>query len=282
MKIRYYLILLLCLLFPVILIYILSQYEIRRNQGSVDIHLEQMAYGNAMPIMYGDINEIIQVQGKVDANQFSKITVEPSLTDVAYELELGVEYLLDEPILANEDSVVSSPVNGILTTIKEDVEEQVVLEFLDLGRLSINLFFDQEVRLDPAVVYQVQIKDQTYELENAKASHVHHQEGYLVHFDFVGKTPALLYQEEIEGLFFSGRADISVLIAPLNSVYRSSVSGSPAVRIVSQYGQFIEERPVRVGLQDLDHISIVGVEEGLFVDAGAALVYGGLSSNQGE
>lgn len=280
MKVRYYLILLFVLLIPIVLIFLLTRQELQANRPAERANLIQTAYGNAIPVQYGEIRESMPVEGTVLADSYFELSVPESLVEEVSYLSAGDEFKSGDLIASSVSEELRLSEDAVFESFIRGNDGSLNLQFRSFNQLSIELFFERDLRLDSDGSFLLAVGNESYELRNPVKSRQYFDEGVRLLFDLQTEANNLLHGQPLSAVFYTGVVETGILNVPLSSLYFSRSLNQYAVRLVSETNTFIEEVAVQTGVQDLENIAVVGLDEGMYVDDGASRVYGHTALNE--
>jgi len=255
---------------PLILITTLTYTEIKSYEPLPEYNITAKAYGEIDSVFRGDIEEIVEISGKFISEDYIYYDFVYGDSDfIKIHSKEGSEVKKEDILIEVGDKKYTSTYNGIVEEIiytsgKGYVKilniENIVFEVLIPASL-INLFnvdkLETETKESIKSIYTSEI------IASGKIRTI---------FEIISSEDYRKYYYGQISTFrvYTGRTLENVLLVDKNSIYQKQLNGPYFVREVTSEGDFIYEREVLTGIQNLNSITVVGIEEGAYVDKGYA------------
>lgn len=261
-------ILLTCLLLaPVGILYVISQNEQAQYQPEPVPAVEELAYGDIVPVIRRDIYETIKISGTVVS--VSDFFVELKARD-PYDLRFMVsvgDVIHPGDLMAYDGSTeIISDVYGLIREIS--LGNDPYLRLCSLEDLALECYVNDTQRTilqrsslelldEDGIALTLLDMDEIY--TNGNLTHV------LLRYD----SENLRYGQTFSDLIITtGKIYSQALVVDECCVYTKPNTDSYYLRLVDQDGHFISETEVKVGYSDGTYICVSGIEEGTLCDSG--------------
>lgn len=255
------------LLMPVGLLYIISRNEQLQYQAETVPVVEELAYGDVVPIVRRDIEETVTISGTIVSASvfFAELNVSDPYS-LRFLVAIG-DVLHPGDVIAYDGSrKILSDCRGVIREI--DLGTAPYLRMDSLDDLALECYVSSTQR---AVLERESLKltdENGSRLTVLKVDDICTDENLtrvLIKYD----TDGLRYGQTFSELTLTtGKVYTQALVVNAECVYQKADSDSYFLRMVTQDGHFLSEAEVQIGYTDGTYICISGVEEGAFCDSG--------------
>ena len=263
----FYFVLVCLLLMPVGLLYIISRNEQLQYQAETVPVVEELAYGDVVPIVRRDITETITISGTIVSASvfFAELNVSDPY-NLRFLVAIG-DVLHPGDVIAYDGSrKILSDCRGVIREIDLGTAPYLRMDSLDDFALECYVNSTQRAILERE---SLKLTDENgSRLTVLKVDDICTDENLtrvLIKYD----TDGLRYGQTFSELTLTtGKVYTQALVVNAECVYRKAGSDSYFLRTVTQDGHFLSEAEVQIGYTDGTYICISGVEEGSFCDSG--------------
>ena len=259
---------LICLLLaPVGILYFISQNEQAQYQPEPVPVVEELAYGDVLPVVRRDIYETIKINGTVvSASDFFVELKARDPYDLRFMVSVGDVIHPGDLIAYDGSKKIVSDAYGLISEIS--LGNDPYLRLCSLEDLALECYVNDTQR---AILQRSSLElldedgtsltlldmDEIY--TNGNSIRV------LLRYD----AENLRYGQTFSDLILStGKVYSQALVVDERCVYRKPNTDSYYLRLVDQDGHFISETQVKVGYSDGTYICVSGIEEGTLCDSG--------------
>lgn len=270
--------LLLCLLIaPVGILYMISEEEQKQYLSKPVPVVEELAYGDIVPVGRMDMKETVTLSGKITGTK--EFFMELPCKD-PYSLRFMVE---QGDVIHSGDLIAYEGMKEIIATA-DGLMKEICLgtnSYLRIVSLE-DLALECEITDKQASVFRRDSLSLSNEdgklLQVLELSEIYSASGtlkLLLKYD----TESIVYGQPVDNLtLYTGKTYSQALVVEKRCVYQKTSTEKYYVRLVDELGHFLQEAEVTLGYSNEDYVCISGVEEGVFCDAG----YGSLWGDQSD
>lgn len=263
----FYFVLVCLLLMPVGLLYIISRNEQLQYQAETVPVVEELAYGDVVPIVRRDIEETVTISGTIVSASvfFAELNVSDPYS-LRFLVAIG-DVLHPGDVIAYDGSrKILSGCRGVIREIVLGTAPYLRMDSLDDLALECYVSSTQRAVLERE---SLKLKDENgSQLTVLKIDDICTDENLtrvLIKYD----TDSLRYGQTFSELTLTtGKVYAQALVVNAECVYQKADSDSYFLRMVTQDGHFLSETEVQIGYTDGTYICVSGVEEGAFCDSG--------------
>ena len=270
--------LLICVLIaPVGILCMISEKEQKQYISKPVPVLEELAYGDIVPIRRMDMSETITLNGKI-------IGTKEFFMDLPCKDPYALRFMVEHgDVIHSGDLLAYEGKKEILST-HEGIIKEIYLgtnSYLRLISLE-DLALECEITDKQGSVFRrntLSLSDEDGNLlQVLDLSEIYSTNGtrrLLLQYD----TESIVYGQPIDNLtLYTGKIYSQALVVEKRCVYQKIGTENYYVRLVDEAGHFLQEAEVTLGYSNEDYVCISGVEEGVLCDAG----YGSLWGNQSD
>ncbi len=250
---------------PIILMVSLSEKEMSQYTSNNVYQFKEAAYGTPCSVMRQDIKQYYEISGIVTSDTYRYMNIENnSDEEIRAFVSVGDEIVKDEIIGYVGDKEILSVYNGIVEEISVYGDAYIKVRSLEELTLTCMVDIDKASKLK---------SNSDLYLEDGRKVTVKNvsniAEGDQVKVIFAIEDIEYLYGQSVEDLrIYTGKVYEDVLVIDASCVYQKSQTGPYFVRILDDYGYFVEEIEVEIGFQNEDVFSVLNIDEGTLCDSG--------------
>lgn len=250
---------------PVLVMLMLSQKEMSQYNSNDIYQFKEAAYGAPCMVMRQDIQQYYKVSGIVTSDTYRYMNIENNLDkEIRTSVSVGDEIAKDEIIGYVGDKEIVSLYNGIVEEISTYGNAYIKVRSLEERTLTCMVDIDKSAKLKAS--NDLQLEDGR-KVTVKSVSNI--AEGNQVKVVFAIENIEYLYGQSIEELkIYTGKVYEDVLVLDASCVYQKSETSSHFVRILDDYGYFVEEIEVQIGFENDDVVSVLNMDEGTICDSG--------------
>lgn len=273
-------VLVLLLASPVIALFAISKLERAQYKQKPPIVLEELAYGDICPIFRMDMEQIVSVHNVrvvSTAYRFIELSEYADPYKIRFVVETGDSICIDDVIGYYEGREIKATQSGLIKKISLGEDSYMMLESLqDLAITCYANQADYNWKYEDALL---KWDDDNYQIVKVEESIGNK---YGIKLTLKSETAKLIYGQQYDELTFStGTVFPKALVVDARCVYSYPGSDKSYIRVVTDYGKFVEEIEVAPGYSNGEYICISGtinmsVKEDMYCDAGYKAVVEGM------
>lgn len=244
---------------PVCFILHISDKEVKNYTEDVDFEFEEKAYGTVVPVIKMDVEEYYTFCADVTSIYENNIVVNNAQL-LVFE---GDEIVVGDTVAKSEKGDIKSDKNGLVSRIEYE-DSKTIIYMYDLE----NLIYVCKVLPNQLYLFDSECLYDEYrnEIKIIKKSNIM-EEGYVNVYLKVPQNVDVYYGQTLEEInLYTGNVYKNSVVVDKNCVYKKD--GNWYVREVTAEGDFVQEIEVKVGILSGDNISVTGIDEGIYCDAG--------------
>ena len=265
---------------PVVALYGISLLERAQYNPKPQIILEELAYGDICPILRMDIEQIITASNAQIVSmsfRFLELKMFDDPYSIRFVVEVGDRINVNDVIGYYKGKEIKSTESGIIKKISIGSDSYVMLESLkDLAMVCYVNEEDYNWRQEKNMIKLGEDYFEIVKVEDVST------DKYRTRIVLKSDTAKLLYGEEYNSISFStGKVFPMTLAVDARCVYSYPNSDKSYIRVVTDYGKFIQEIEVAPGYTNGQYICISAsagnsIYEGMYCDAGYKVIVEGL------
>lgn len=267
-----FLLLLALLIAPVGALWMISLQEQAQYLAQPVPVVEELAYGEIVPVRRLEIRETVELSGTVVSTEEFFMEL-PCKNPYALRFMVSVgEVIHSGDLIAYEgEKELYSTVDGLIGEISLGEDPYLRLHSLQALALECEISQTQRKLFSRS---DLALQDENgVSLELLEMGEIFSENGgirLLLRYDL----PGLTYGQQLSGLtLYTGRIYAQTLAVEKSCVYQKSGGDAYYLRIVDEEGHFLREAEVLLGYANEDYVCVSGVEEGELCDAGYGAVW---------
>ncbi len=268
------------LLLPLVLLYRISNQEMQFYARPTIPVMEESATGRISQVTRMDLQEYVLVSGQFVPEESLYIPLEVKRPDlIRWEVQVGDEIQEGQLLGTCQGKELRAECDGVVQEIKSYSSEDAYIKVQLISPLVLECKVDRATMNLLKLPYDMTMGDGAA-VKLTYAAQIMNPDGtYTVRLS-VDSEEYIYGQSLKDCTIFTGRTYPQVLVVDKDCVYQKT-TGEDApwyVRMVSAEGAVIGETEVKIGYASGSVVSITGVPEGSYCDAGYRLIVQGNES----
>ena len=253
------------LLLPILLIMQLSKKEMKQYNTNEVYFFKEASYGEPCVVVRQDMQQYYSVSGIVTSDTYHYMKVDDnSGNEIRLSKSIGDEIAKDEIIGYQGEKEITSIYNGIIEEISLFDNGYIKVRSLDERILTCMVDIEVANKLNDNKELYTE-KGSKVSIKNVSKIVEQNQVKIVLFIEDI----EYLYGQMVENLkLFTGKVYEDVLALDESCVYQKDETGSYYVRVLDDYGYFIEEKEVMVGFKNNDMVTVLNLDEGTLCDSG--------------
>ena len=274
-KLLFLLLIFALLIFPIGIVFAISQEEQAQYTPPAVVHLEEQAYGEPLQVVRRDIKETITLSGNVVSTQtlYQDLPLrDPYLLRV--EVASGQAVQAGDIIGQYKGEPIAAAYTGVILQV--NTGSDAYIQYASLEDLALECYVENSV-LSVLQRENLALKDAGGNAYSVLRIDPIADGGRGVRVLLGAPAGTMLYGEYIAKLTLeTGRVFPGALVIDEQCVYTMNGESQAYVRLVDAEGIVIREQKVTRSYSDGTYVCITGVEEGAYCDGGyKAVIEGG-------
>ena len=272
-----FLLLLSLLIAPVGMLYLISKEEQKQYLVKPVPVVEELAYGEIVPVGRMDMNETVTLSGKITGTK--EFFMELPCKD-----PYALRFMVEQGDVIHSGDLLAYEGKGEIISTADGLIREICLgtnSYLRLVSLE-DLALECEITDKQAAIFRrnsLSLSDEVgNRLQVLDLSEIYSTNGtlrLLLQYD----AESLTYGQPIDNLIlYTGKTYTQALVVQKCCIYQKPETGKYYVRLVDENGHFLQEAEVTLGYSNEDYVCISGVEEGVLCDAGYGSLWGNRSN----
>lgn len=253
------------ILMPILLMIKMSKKEMSKYHTNDTYQFKEVAYGTPCMVTRQDIQQYYMVSGVVTSNTYCYIDIENKLDKkIRMDVSVGDEISKGEIIGYVGDDEIISLYDGIVEDIV--VYSDAYIKVLSFDEKVLTCMIDIDKALKLKEINNFYLEDGSKITINS-ISNISENNQVKVVFNI--ENIEYIYGQVIEELkIYTGKIFENVLVVDASCVYQKNQTGPYYVRVLDDYGFFLEEKKVEIGFNNGNVVSVLNIDEGTLCDSG--------------